>query len=201
LGPAQCYSTNPVGFGQRRLPTALSATARRAAAVPTMPASLRCRRRVSLLPRLLYVPAMQPLHSPRAGARPLLHPAAAVPGVVLHNRHRIHRHSSALRDTHPKPTTALPTDPSQHHRPLLRPVTDYSPLPELPRAPPRTPMPPVFLHPSHHAMKSPPTHQPSSARQPPPSACRPRCRHRARPPVRPTVDAVDSPTPVRTPLF
>jgi hypothetical protein len=113
LGPAQCYSTDPVGFRQLwRLPTARSTTARRAATVPTMLAPLRCRRRVPLLPRLLHVPAMQPLHSPRAGARPLLHPAAAVPGAVPHNRHRIHRRSSALRDTHPKPTTALPTDPS-----------------------------------------------------------------------------------------
>jgi hypothetical protein len=112
LGPAQCYSTAQSVSDSRRLSTARSATPRRAAAVPTMPASLRCRRRVSLLPRLLYVPAMQPLHSPRAGARPLLHPVAAVPSAVLHNCHQIHRRSSALRDTHPKPTTALPTDPS-----------------------------------------------------------------------------------------
>jgi hypothetical protein len=80
--------------------------------VSTMPASLRCRRRVSLLPILLYVLDMQPLHSPRSGARPLFHPDAAVPGAVPHNRHSIHRHSSALRDTHPKLTTTLP--PTRH---------------------------------------------------------------------------------------
>jgi hypothetical protein len=50
--------------------------------------------------------------------------------------------------------------------------------------PPRAPLSPVFLHLSHHAMRSPPTHQSSSARQPPPSACRPRCHRRARPPDR-----------------
>jgi hypothetical protein len=48
--------------------------------------------------------------------------------------------------------------------------------------PPRAPLPLVFLHPSHHTVRSPPTHHPSSACQQPPSACRPRCRRRARPP-------------------
>jgi hypothetical protein len=72
----------------------------------------------------------------------------------------------------------------QHHRPLLRPVTDYFPLLELPQAPPRAPLPPIFLHPSHHAVRSPPTHHPSSARQQPPSACRPHCHLQARLPDR-----------------
>jgi hypothetical protein len=173
-------------------------TAHRAAAVLTMPASLRCRRRVSLLPRLLYVPAMQPLHSPRAGAHPLLHLDAIVPSAVLHNRHWIHRRSSALRDTHPKLTTALST--TRHS------TTD--------RSSGRSPTTPLrsscreCLH-AHRCLRS------SSI-----SATTPWGPHRRTNPlrpvnrhpqpaghavtvelVRPTVDAVDSPTPVRTPLF
>jgi hypothetical protein len=55
LGPAQCYSTAPVGFGQ----PASSDRAQRDSA-PSRRCSDRCRRRVSLLPHELHVPPMPP---------------------------------------------------------------------------------------------------------------------------------------------
>jgi hypothetical protein len=120
LGLAQCYSTDPVGFGQRRLPTALSATAHRAAAVPTMPASLHCRRRVSLLPHLLYVPAMQqlipffipmPLYPAQSHTTATESTAAPLCPVTLTLSRPPHcpptRHSTTDRSSGRSPTTLL----------------------------------------------------------------------------------------------
>jgi hypothetical protein len=160
LGPAQCYSTNRVGFRlPRRLPIARHVTARRAGAVPTVPARLRCRRRVSLLPpRANHATGPYCLRSPHAEAHfPFFIPPSLYSGASRAG-HRVAR----------RPV-------NQHHRPLLWPVTDGSPLPKLPRAPPCAPLPPVFLQPSHHPMRSPPMHRPSTARQQPPSTCGPRC--------------------------
>jgi hypothetical protein len=89
---------------------------------------------------------------------------------------------------HPKPATALPADPSTGTIDL----SSGSPPPELPRAPPRAPLPLVFLQPSHHPTRSPPTHHPSTTHQQSPSTCGPRYRRRACPPDRRRREQPDS---------
>jgi hypothetical protein len=155
-------------------------------AVPTAPARLRCRSRVSLL---LHVPTMQPAALPSLATR-WSSPLFFIPPPL----YPTHSHTPAAESTaaplrsvtpHPKPTTALPAEPSNS-------TTDHSsgrspttPLrPSCREAPPRAPLPPVFLQPSHHTVRSPPTHHPSTTRQQPPSTCRQRCRRRTRPPDR-----------------
>jgi hypothetical protein len=147
----------------------------------TAPARLRCRRRVSLLPpraqhatgRIAFAH-----HAPELTS--LLHPTI---GASPHNYHRIHRRSSVLRDALPQADHRVACRAiNRCHRPLLRPVTNGSPPPELPRAPPHALLPPVLLQPSHHSVRSPPTHRPSTAHQQPPSTYGPRCRRRAHTP-------------------
>jgi hypothetical protein len=61
------------------------------------------------------------------------------------------RCSSALRDAAPQAGHRVARRPvNRHHRPLLRPVTNGSPPPELPRAPPRAPLSPVSVRPGQH---------------------------------------------------
>jgi hypothetical protein len=185
LGPAQCYSTDLVGFGQ-------PASSDRAQRDSTP--SLRCSDHAS----------SPPLPAPRVtAATPALRARHATASLTTRkssppssSRRRCSRHSPAQPPPNPPLLLCAPCHSpqadhraahrpvKQHLRPLLRPVTDYFPPPELPRVPPHAPLPPVFLHPSHHAVRSPPTHHPSSARQQPPSACRPRCHRQARPPDR-----------------
>jgi hypothetical protein len=133
--------------------------------VPTAPARLRCRRRVSLLlPRAqhgtghiafaCHAPELTSLLNPTIGASP-------------HSCRRIHRRSSALRDAAPQADHRVACRAiNRCHRPLLRPITDGSPLPELPRVPPHAPLPPA-----HSVLPSPAGRQRTR-------------RRRARPPSR-----------------
>jgi hypothetical protein len=118
IGPGQCYSADPVRFRQpRRLPTARRATARQAGAVLTALSRLRlrCRCRVSLL---LHVPPP----TMQSAASPLLatcwsSPLFFIPLLLYpaHSRALAAESTAASLcsvTSHPKPTTALPTDPS-----------------------------------------------------------------------------------------
>jgi hypothetical protein len=59
--------------------------------------------------------------------------------------------SFALRDAAPQADHRVARRPvNQHRRPLLWPVTNGSPPPELPRAPPRAPLPLVSVRPGRH---------------------------------------------------
>jgi hypothetical protein len=119
------------------------------------------------------------LRSPRTGAHL---PSSSHHRCIPAQLQPINRRSSALCDAAPQADHRVACRAiNRCHRPLLRPVTDGSPPPELPRAPPHTPLPPVLLQPSHHSVRSPPTHRPSTAHQQPPSTYGPRCRRQARP--------------------
>jgi hypothetical protein len=105
LGPAQCYSTDPVGFRQPRRCSDC--------AVSIAPERLRCRRRVSLL---LHVPTMQPVTLPSLTTR-WSSPLLFIPSPL----YPAHPHTPVAESTtaplrsvtpHHKPTTALPTEPS-----------------------------------------------------------------------------------------
>jgi hypothetical protein len=64
--------------------------------------------------------------------------------------------SSVLCDAAPQAGHRVARRPiNRHHRPLLQPVTDDSPLPELSQAAPHAPLPPAFLQPSHHPREVP----------------------------------------------
>jgi hypothetical protein len=179
LGPAQCYSNDLVGFRQpQRLPTARRVTACRADAVPTALSRPRQRAsdadaRVAAASTCSACNRSYRVRSPRTGAH--------LPSSSHHRRipaqlQPIHRRSSALRDAAPQADHRVACRAiNRCHRPLLRPITDGSPPPELPRAPPRAPLPPVLLQPSHHSVRSPTTHRPSTARQQPPSTYGSRC--------------------------
>jgi hypothetical protein len=61
------------------------------------------------------------------------------------------RCSSALHDAAPQAGHRVACRPvNRHHRPLLRPVTNGFPPPELPQAPPCTPLPPASVRPGRH---------------------------------------------------
>jgi hypothetical protein len=81
---------------------------------------------------------------------------------------------------------------NRHHRPLLWPVSDGSPPPKLPRAPPWAPPPSAFLQPSRHHHEVPTDARPSTACQQLPSTCRLHCHRRACPPDRRRREQPDS---------
>jgi hypothetical protein len=198
LGPAQCYSTNRVSFRPRQslLTAHCSDSYRRSSPsrcrfpaapgycatlyAPHRPREMHCRP----YPLAAWLHQSEgPLFFLFARLCSLLRACSACHHALCCRQ--VHRHSSTLRDAAPQAGHRVARRPiNRHHRPLLRPVTNGSPLPELPQAPPRAPLPPIFLQPSHHPMRSPPTHRPSTARQQPPSTCGPRCRRRAYPPDR-----------------
>jgi hypothetical protein len=202
LVPAQCYSADRVGFRQpRHLPTARHMTAHRAGALPTTPARLRYRHRVSLL---LHVPTMQPTALPSLATR-WSSPLLFIPQLLYpaHSGTPTAESTAApLRSVtpHPKPTTALPADPSNsttnhsygrspttplhpscrkclHAHYYLRSSSSPATTPCGPHQPRTAPLQPVNSHP-----------QPAGHAVTVELAC-------------PTVDTVDSPTPVRTPPF
>jgi hypothetical protein len=116
LGPAQCYSTDPVGFRQpRRLPTARRVTARRAGAVPTaLSQPHQCASDAGAACRCcLHVPNMQPAVSPSLATHrsspPFFIPLSAHPRTAA-----TESTVAPLRSVtpHPKSTTALPAEPS-----------------------------------------------------------------------------------------
>jgi hypothetical protein len=112
LGPAQCYSTNPVGFGQP-----VSSDRAQRAEPPLfrpLPAPLRCRRRVSLLPRELHAPPMPPPVSEASSRRR---------AVVSRVRQPLNRPPPNGRRRSPAATTtpraarvAIARAPYPHHR-------------------------------------------------------------------------------------
>jgi hypothetical protein len=146
LGPAQCYSTNRVGFGPRQsLPIAhCSDSCRRSSLsrcrfpaapgyrvtlhAPHRPREMRCR----------PYPPVAWLHRSKgpffflfAHLCSLLRACSACHRALCCRR--VHRRSSALRDAALQASHSVARRPvNRHHRPLLWPVTDGSPLPELP---------------------------------------------------------------------
>jgi hypothetical protein len=116
LGPAQCYSTDPVSFRQpRRLPTTHRMTAHRAGAIPTA-LSRPCQRAFdadAACRCCFHVPSMQPAISPslamHQSSPPFFIPPSAHPRTAA-----AESTVAPLRSVtpHPKPTTVLPAEPS-----------------------------------------------------------------------------------------
>jgi hypothetical protein len=188
LGPAQCYSTDRVGFR----PHAIGFRLPLVTVSPCMRRTAHVRCVVGLIPSWHgFIEAKDPLFFLFARLCSLLRACYACHRALCCRR--VHHRSSALRDAAPQASHRVARRPvNRHHRPLLRPVTDGSPPPELPRAPPHAPLPLVFFQPNHHPMRSPPTHRPSTAHQQLPSTCGPRCRRRACPPDRRRREQPDS---------
>jgi hypothetical protein len=157
LGPAQCYSTDPVGFRQ----PASSDCVQRDSALSRR-CSDRCRRRVSLLPRLLHAPHMPPPVSDASSRCPgcdltratvARSPATSRPTLQTSCHHRSTcctcSHRSCTLPPHHRSGGKVVYSSSHNYRRALTPplMLTIAAVPRLPSTaasgpPPATPAPP-----------------------------------------------------------
>jgi hypothetical protein len=162
LGPARCYSTDPVGFRQ---PASFDRAQHDSA--PSYRCSNRCQRRVSLLPRELHAPPMPPPVSEASSRRPgcdLTRATAARPPTTSRPTLLTSCHHRSTRCTCSHRSCTLPPHSRSGGKAIHSFFPSYRRAPATPLklpSPPclghRRPPPPVLLRP--HLLH--PEHRPS----------------------------------------